>query len=55
MRGGRTALPWRLPWNEFLAKHLGGRYQETMQDDIAERLAELMVDVNTVRVESAQP
>ncbi|HSM18262.1 MAG TPA: S9 family peptidase [Gemmatimonadales bacterium] len=39
----------------FLAKHLGGRYQETMQDDIAERLAELMVDVNTVRVESAQP
>ncbi len=40
---------------QFLAKHLGGRYQETMPDDIAERLAELMVDVNTVRVESAQP
>ncbi len=39
----------------FLARHLGGRYQKTMQDDIAERLRELTVDVSTVQVESPQP
>jgi dipeptidyl aminopeptidase/acylaminoacyl peptidase len=34
----------------FFAKHLGGRYQEEMPDDLAETLAELTVDVSTVEV-----
>ena len=32
----------------FLAKHIGGRYQEDMPDHIAQRLREITVDVNTV-------
>jgi dipeptidyl aminopeptidase/acylaminoacyl peptidase len=34
---------------KFLAKHLGGRYQETMKPEVAKRLSEIMVDVNTVK------
>src|SRR5688500_5848574 len=33
---------------KFLAKHLGGRYQETMPADVAQRLKEITVDVKTV-------
>src|SRR5688572_23012853 len=33
---------------KFLAKYLGGRYQESMTDEVAKRLAELNVDVKTV-------
>lgn len=33
---------------KFLAKYLGGRYQETMSPAVAQRLQELTVDVNTV-------
>jgi hypothetical protein len=33
---------------KFLAKHLGGRYQESMTPEIATRLKEITVDVNTV-------
>lgn len=33
---------------KFLAKHLGGRYQPDMPDNIAKRLEEITVDVNTV-------
>lgn len=32
----------------FLAKHLGGRYQEDIPDDIAKRLEEITVDISTV-------
>jgi dipeptidyl aminopeptidase/acylaminoacyl peptidase len=32
----------------FLAKHIGGRYQEDMPENIAQRLQEITVDVNTV-------
>ena len=32
----------------FLAKHLGGRYQETMTPEVAARLKEITVDVKTV-------
>jgi dipeptidyl aminopeptidase/acylaminoacyl peptidase len=35
---------------KFLANHLGGRYQEDMPDDVAEKLKELMVDINTVKL-----
>lgn len=34
----------------FLAKHLGGRYQESMSKEVATRLGELTVDVKTVKV-----
>jgi dienelactone hydrolase len=33
---------------KFLAKYLGGRYQESMTDEVAKRLAELNVDIKTV-------
>ena len=35
---------------KFLAKHLGGRYQEDVTDEVSERLAELTVDVSTVKL-----
>jgi len=33
---------------KFLAKHLGGRYQETMAPEVAARLRALTVDAKTV-------
>lgn len=33
---------------KFLAKHLGGRYQETMSEDISNRLKEITVDVASI-------
>ena len=33
---------------KFLAKHLGGRYQESMSPEVASRLKEITVDVKTV-------
>jgi dipeptidyl aminopeptidase/acylaminoacyl peptidase len=33
---------------KFLAKHLGGRFQESMTADVAARLKEIMVDPDTV-------
>lgn len=33
---------------KFLAKHLGGRFQEDMTPDVAQRLKEITVDVKTV-------
>ena len=35
---------------KFLAKHLGGRYQEDMPDNIRKRLDEITVDINTVKM-----
>lgn len=35
---------------KFLAKHLGGRYQESMTPAISKRLAEITVDVRTVKI-----
>ncbi len=35
---------------KFLAKHLGGRYQESMSDAVAKRLAEITVDPKTVKL-----
>lgn len=35
---------------KFLAKHLGGRYQEEVSAEISEKLAELTVDVDTVEL-----
>jgi hypothetical protein len=33
---------------KFLARHIGGRYQEDMPENIARRLEEITVDINTV-------
>ncbi len=35
---------------KFLAKHLGGRYQESMTPEVTKRLKELSVDVKTVEM-----
>jgi dipeptidyl aminopeptidase/acylaminoacyl peptidase len=35
---------------KFLAKHLGGRFQETMTPEVATRLKEITVDVKTVEL-----
>ena len=35
---------------KFLAKHLGGRYQEDMTPEVAQRLKEITVDVKTVEL-----
>jgi dipeptidyl aminopeptidase/acylaminoacyl peptidase len=36
---------------KFLASHIGGRYQETMTEEVAQRLEEITVDVQTVELE----
>lgn len=36
---------------KFLADQIGGRYQESMPDDVAKRLEELRVDISTVTYE----
>jgi len=38
---------------KFLAKHLGGRYQEGAAPEIEQRIAELMVDISTVELPEA--
>ncbi|HTN47347.1 MAG TPA: S9 family peptidase [Flavipsychrobacter sp.] len=38
---------------KFLAKHLGGRYQESMKPEIAERQKKITVDINTVKMDVA--
>lgn len=35
---------------KFLAKHIGGRYQESMTTEVAQRLKEIAVDVKTVEM-----
>jgi dipeptidyl aminopeptidase/acylaminoacyl peptidase len=35
---------------KFFAKYLGGRYQEDMPEDVAQKLEELRVDINTVKL-----
>ena len=35
---------------KFLAKHIGGRFQEDMTDEVAIRLNEITVDINTVEL-----
>lgn len=40
---------------KFLAKHLGGRYQESTTPEVAKRLGEITVDPATVKLASAAP
>ena len=39
---------------KFLAKYLGGRYQESMNPEVAERLKEITVDPKTVTLQEAE-
>lgn len=39
---------------KFLAKHLGGRYQESMKPEVAKRLGEITVDPKTVTLVPAE-
>ncbi len=36
---------------KFLSTHLGGRFQESIKEDVSRRLKEITVDINTVTVE----
>ncbi len=47
-RINRIAMYARI--EQFLADHLGGRYQPDMPEDVAERLAAITVDVSTVEM-----
>ena len=49
-RGRDNRLAMFARTEEFIATHLGGRYQEDMEDEVAERLKEITVDVDTVEV-----
>jgi len=51
--GNRMALA--VAMEAFLAKHLGGRYQEDVPAELAVQLAEITVDVNTVTLEETPP
>jgi dipeptidyl aminopeptidase/acylaminoacyl peptidase len=53
--GRENRLVVAVAMEKFFAKHLGGRYQETMPPDIAARLALLTVDPKTVTVTKAPP
>ena len=35
---------------KFMAKYLGGRYQESMSPEVAKRLQEITVDPKTVKL-----
>ncbi|MFQ5640658.1 MAG: alpha/beta fold hydrolase [bacterium] len=44
--GNRIALSAGM--EKFLAKHIGGRYQQEMSDEVSDKLAALTIDVNNV-------
>src|SRR5699024_7357279 len=50
-RGRENRLAMFARTEEFLAAHLGGRYQEGMEDEVGQRLSEITVDIETVEVE----
>ena len=49
-RSPENRLALAASMEKFLAKHLGGRYEEAMTDRVAKRLAEITVDVKTVKL-----
>ena len=52
-RGRENRLAMYARAEEFLAEHLGGRYQEEMAPEVAERLAALTVDPASVEMPTA--
>jgi hypothetical protein len=53
--GRENRLAVAAAMEKFFAAHVGGRYQETMPQDIAAKLAALTVDVKAVVVSKAPP
>jgi dipeptidyl aminopeptidase/acylaminoacyl peptidase len=53
--GRENRLAVAVAMEKFFATHLGGRYQESMPDDIAQKLASLTVDPKTVTVTKPPP
>ncbi|NIR48670.1 prolyl oligopeptidase family serine peptidase [candidate division KSB1 bacterium] len=49
-RAPENRLALAAAMERFLAKHLGGRYQEEMSEELSDKLAELTVDVNSVEL-----
>ncbi|TVQ32347.1 MAG: S9 family peptidase [Wenzhouxiangella sp.] len=49
-RGRENRLAMYARTEQFLASHLGGRYQTEMPEEIGERLAAITVDIDTVEV-----
>jgi dipeptidyl aminopeptidase/acylaminoacyl peptidase len=52
-RAPENNLAMSAAMEKFLAKHLGGRYQEGMSETTAKRLAEIRVDVASLRLPDA--
>jgi hypothetical protein len=52
-RDPKNRLALAVALERFLAKHLGGRHQESVAPDIAARLEEITVDVSTVTLADA--
>ncbi len=48
--GEENRMAFVVAMEKFIARHLGGRYQESVQEDIHKRLDEIMVDVETVEL-----
>ncbi|MFU8832852.1 MAG: alpha/beta fold hydrolase, partial [Wenzhouxiangella sp.] len=49
-RGRENRLAMFARTEQFLDEHLGGRHQESMDEEIAERLANITVDIDSVEV-----
>ncbi len=49
-RAPENRMALAVAMEQFLAKHLGGRVQEDVPEDVAARLAEITVDVGTVKM-----
>jgi len=48
----RNRMAMAAAMEQFLAKHLGGRYQEKVRPEIRKRLAKIRVDVSTLKTSS---
>lgn len=49
-RAADNRLAVAVAMEKFLAEHIGGRYQKDMSDELKNKLAELTVDVNSVKL-----
>jgi len=49
--GADNRSAFRVAQEKFFAKHLGGRYQESVKESVAKRLGEMVVPVETVKLD----
>ena len=50
-RGRENRLAVAVAMERFFSKHLGGRYQKDLSDDLAAKMASLTVDIHSVKLE----